>query len=273
MPSSWNIETGSNPLAPFAGAADIAVVLGSGFAAAADFARIAHRVSYRDIPSYPETTVAGHPGYLALGSFGARSVLIFAGRSHIYEGSGAAPATAAVELAADLGCGGIILTNAAGGLSGRMRPGALLMPHDVVPFPSRAAARLARCSDRPERAARSSLVSRRLREAVRRAADGAGVPVAEGILAWMPGPSYETAAEARAALALGADAASMSVFPELVAARRRGVACAVLSWITNLAANVSRDGTSHVEVMRRGAEASRSLSAIIGNLPAPIERT
>ena len=204
MPSSWNTAAGSDPLAPFAGAASAAVVLGSGLAGTCEAARIACRVSYRDVPALLEPAVEGHPGFLALADFGGRPALFFAGRSHLYEGHDPARATAVVSLAADLGCTELILTNAAGSLEAAVRPGAWLLPEDVLPFPARLAARLAAGGGRAQRAGGAPLVSARLRESLRRAASAAGISLEDGVLAWMIGPCYETAAEARAAAAAGA---------------------------------------------------------------------
>ncbi len=262
MPSSWNAAGGSDPLAPFAGAADVAIVLGSGLAGFCDAARIERRVSYAAIPSLFRSEVPGHPGFLALADFGGRSALVFAGRSHVYEGPPVERATAAVSLAADLGCRELLLTNAAGSFSPEIEPGSWLLPEDVLPFPARAASALGGASA-AERAFAAPLVSPRLRRAIRRAAEGAGTAVADGVLAWMIGPCYETAAEARAARAAGADAATMSIYPELVAARTRGLEAAVLSWITNFTANVSRETVDHREVMRRGGEGAARLAAIV----------
>jgi purine-nucleoside phosphorylase len=258
----------SDPLGPFAGAASVAVVLGSGLAGLCDGARIAYRVPYRDLPPLLEPAVEGHPGFLALADFGGRPALLFAGRSHLYEGQDPARVTAAVSLAADLGCTELVLTNAAGSLTAGIRPGAWLLPEDVIAFPARRISRFASAGRLSGGARLSPLIAPRLRESLRRAAREAGTAVEDGVLAWMSGPCFETAAEARAAAAAGAHAATMSVYPELVAARFRGIDAAVLSLITNDTAGVSRGSIDHADVMKRGAEGGRRLAAIIGRLLA-----
>jgi len=87
--------------------------------------------------------------------------------------------------------------------------------------------------------------------------------LAEGTLCWTSGPVYETAAEARAAALMGADAATMSSYPELIAARREGLEAASLGLITNQAANVSGGRTDHAEVMCAGGAGVRSLLALL----------
>jgi purine nucleoside phosphorylase len=55
----------------------------------------------------------------------------------------------------------------------------------------------------------------------------------------------------------------MSVYPELVAARERGIDAAVLTLVTNFTAGVSSGSVDHEDVMKRGAEAGRSLAAVL----------
>jgi purine nucleoside phosphorylase len=109
----------------------------------------------------------------------------------------------------------------------------------------------------------SPLVSSDLRAAVERAVLDAGLIPSAGVLFWAAGPAYETAAEARAARALGADAANMSCLPELHAAAASGIRAACLSRITNHTANCSVRRTDHEEIVRKGIHAVASLERIV----------
>lgn len=57
--------------------------------------------------------------------------------------------------------------------------------------------------------------------------------LAEGVYAWVSGPTYETPAEARFMRNAGADVVGMSTVPEVVAAREEGLEVMVLSLVTN----------------------------------------
>lgn len=57
--------------------------------------------------------------------------------------------------------------------------------------------------------------------------------LAEGVYAWVSGPTYETPAEGRFLRAAGADVVGMSTVPEVVAAREEGMEVMVLSLVTN----------------------------------------
>lgn len=58
--------------------------------------------------------------------------------------------------------------------------------------------------------------------------------LAEGVYAWVSGPTYETAAEGRFLRNIGADVVGMSTIPEVLAAREEGLNVMVLSLVTNL---------------------------------------
>jgi purine-nucleoside phosphorylase len=57
--------------------------------------------------------------------------------------------------------------------------------------------------------------------------------LAEGVYAWVSGPTYETAAEGRFLRKAGADLVGMSTVPEVLAAREEGLNVMVLSLATN----------------------------------------
>lgn len=255
------------------GEAACAVVLGSGLSRLADGVDSLVRVPYETIPGFARTSVAGHPGFVSLCRIAGSMVLLFAGRFHAYEGAGAETLAAPVSLAKRAGCSRIILTNAAGSLSRRIRTRAWMLATDVVAFPTRGRSRLAGeplggFSRGAGRRPRTPLVSERFSAALDRAAREVRVPLARGVLCWTTGPTYETAAEARAAALMGADAATMSSLPELLAARRLRIEAACLSWITNETAAVSDGRTDHADVLAGGEAGARSLGAIVAALLA-----
>lgn len=250
------------------GAASCAVVLGSGLSALLDGVESLARVPYERVFGLGRTSVEGHPGFASLCRFAGSTVLFFAGRFHAYEGAGADALAAPVALAKRAGCSRIIVTNAAGSLSGRMRARSWMLATDVVAVPSGGRGLLGRepFGGFPGPAGRSGgapLVSAGLSAALERAAVEARVPLARGILCWTGGPAYETAAEARAAAFMGAHAATMSSLPELLAARRLRIEAACLSWITNDTAAVSGERTDHADVLAGGEAGARSLGALV----------
>jgi len=108
------------------------LVLGSGLGRLAERLEDAARLPYGDIPGFPAPTVAGHAGELVAGRLAGREVLVQGGRFHVYEGHDAATSALPVRVAAALGIGTVLLTNAAGGIRRTFRAGTLMLIADTL---------------------------------------------------------------------------------------------------------------------------------------------
>lgn len=64
----------------------LGIVLGSGFATAAEAVTVESRLRFEELPGFPPAGVPGHAGELLLGGLGPLPVALFAGRLHFYEG-------------------------------------------------------------------------------------------------------------------------------------------------------------------------------------------
>src|SRR5690606_8734906 len=60
----------------------VALVTGSGLSALAEATEVAASFSTADIPHYPPSTVAGHPGRLIFGTIADTPVVVIQGRAH-----------------------------------------------------------------------------------------------------------------------------------------------------------------------------------------------
>ena len=83
----------------------VAVVLGSGLTAASTPLTEVRSIDYAQLPCFPETTVAGHPGRLLFGRLAGKNALVLCGRVHAYEGYAPAEIGFGVRVAAALGWG------------------------------------------------------------------------------------------------------------------------------------------------------------------------
>src|SRR5690625_4004949 len=105
---------------------DLALVLGSGWAGAADLlGRTVWEADATTIPGFRPPAVAGHAGVLRsieVEGSGAR-VLVLGARTHLYEGAGVDPVVHGVRTAAAAGCGTMVLTNGCGGVDPARPPG------------------------------------------------------------------------------------------------------------------------------------------------------
>ena len=233
------------------------VVLGSGLGGFAELVRPVCTVPYGEIPGFPVSTAPGHAGRFVFGLVEDTPVAVMQGRVHLYEGYDVRDVVLPVRLLALLGAKTLFLTNACGGIRADLTAGDLMLLTDhltcFVPNPLRG-------ENADELGVRfpdmTEVYDKKLRAAVRAAAARAGIPLAEGVYAQFPGPSFETPAEIRMLRLLGADAVGMSTVVEAVAARHAGMRVCGLSCIANKAAGLSPTPLTGEEVIQAANQAA-----------------
>ncbi len=243
---------------------EVGLVLGSGLgdAVQADL-RVEAEVSFAALPGFPPAAVPGHARRLVMGELYGVPAAVFLGRVHFYEGHGIGPTTLIPRLAAGLGVGSLILTNASGGLAPELRAGSLMLIRDHLNLMgANPLAGWRFPGGGPAFVDLSSVYDTELAELARAAAAAAGVELAEGVYAAMPGPSYETPAETRFLRQAGADAVGMSTVPEAVAAVALGLRVLAISAV----ANAAGAATSHGEVLEAAAAAGTGLRGVLSGL-------
>jgi purine-nucleoside phosphorylase len=265
----------------FPGGADCAVVLGSGLGGFAETLVSDIRIPLSDIPEAPLPGIAGHGGALIRARAGARTVLLFSGRVHGYEGRTTAEQCFPALASAALGVPVYIATNAAGGINPQFDAGELMLISDLIALPLARgfglplnALRRVEQSDWSDKSDRSDLsdlsdhltsrlvLDDMLLAHMRAAALSSGVKLREGVYGYCAGPSYETRAEIAFLRRAGVDAVGMSTFPELLAAHRAGLRIAGISCITNKARTVPTS-VSHEEVTTVAAQSSERFSRLL----------
>jgi purine-nucleoside phosphorylase len=245
------------------GAHDVAVVLGSGWAPAADALADSGytEVPLADLGGFPPPTVAGHAPVVRSIGVGGLRMLVFLGRTHLYEGHPVATVVHGVRTAVAAGCRVIVLTNAAGGIREGVGVGQPVLISDHLNLTGRSP--LAGAPPPEAYASRftdlTNLYSERLR-ALARAADP---NLAEGVYAALPGPHYETPAEIRMLRALGADLVGMSTALEAIAARHLGAEVLAISLVSNLAAGITGQRLDHAEVVAAGKAAAARMGGLL----------
>ena len=208
----------------------------------------------------------GHTGEVVAGSLADVGVLAFAGRFHLYEGHSPAVAAFPVRVARALGARTLLVSNAAGGIRRSFRPGDLMIIRDQIDLMWRNPLTGPVRADEPRFPDMSAPYDAALAALLRESALAAGIAVAEGVYAGVPGPSYETPAEIRMLDRLGADAVAMSIIPEVIAARSLGMRVAGISCITNPAAGLGCQPLDHRDVVQVAARIADSLAALVAGL-------
>lgn len=241
---------------------DVAVVMGSGWRPAADvLGSPDHELSVTELPGFLPPTVAGHAGVVRslrlTGPDGVeRRVLVFLGRTHLYEAGGVASVVHAVRTAITAGVKVVVLTNAAGGLDPAYSVGQPVLISDHINLTAVSPLVGARFVDLTD------LYSPRLRALAR----GLDPTLTEGVYAGLPGPHFETPAEIRMLRTMGADLVGMSTTLEAIAARAEGAEVLGISLVTNLAAGMTGAPLDHIEVLEAGQASAARMGELLRRL-------
>ena len=242
---------------------ELLLVLGSGLSGLAERVEAGVEVPFAAVPGYPAVGVAGHAGRYVAGRIEGRPVLIQAGRFHVYEGYPMDVVVAPIRVAAALGVGTVILTNAAGGISRELEPGSIMLIDDHINFQWRSALAGPVVDGEQRFPDMSQPYDQHLQELSIQVAGDLRMPLARGTYAAVAGPSFETPAEVRMIEFLGADAVGMSTVPEATVARALGLKVLAFSMISNRAAGMGGEGLDHAEVLETGRKAGVELEALI----------
>ena len=240
---------------------DVAVVLGSGWAsAAAPIGDPVAEMSLAHLGGFPPPTVAGHAGLVRSVRAGQARVLVFLGRAHLYEGHAPPTVVHGVRTAVAAGCRVIVLTNAAGGISG-YPVGQPVLLHDHLNLTGRSP--LAGPPPPDGYPARFADLTETYSARLRGLALEAEPELPEGVYAGLPGPHYETPAEIRMLRTFGADLVGMSTVLEAIAARHLSAEVLGLSLVTNAAAGLGGPELNHEEVVAAGKAAADRMGALL----------
>ncbi|MFC5152728.1 purine-nucleoside phosphorylase [Streptomyces amakusaensis] len=233
---------------------DVALVMGSGWAPAAD-ALGAPEAEFpvTELPGFPPPAVQGHGGTVRSYRIGDKRALLFLGRTHFYEGRGVAAVSHGVRTAVAAGCKTIVLTNGCGGLREGMRPGQPVLISDHINLTATSPIVGANFVDLTD------LYSPRLR-ALCKEVDPS---LEEGVYVQFPGPHYETPAEINMVRVLGGDLVGMSTVLEAIAAREAGAEVLGISLVTNLAAGMSGEPLNHEEVLQAGRDSASRMGELL----------
>jgi len=239
------------------GTHDVAIVLGSGWSAAAErLGTPAVELETATLPGFAPSRVPGHGGKVQSVAVGDRRALVFLGRTHLYEGHGVRAVAHGVRVAAAAGCRAVVLTNAAGGVRRGLVPGQPVLLSDHLNLAWVSPLLEVQFLDLTE------VYSRRLRELARTI----DPTLEEAVYAMFPGPMFETPAEVRMAGLVGADLVGMSTVLEAIAAREAGLEVLGISLVTNLAAGLSGEPLDHEEVLETGRASADRMGNLLHDL-------
>lgn len=246
---------------------EVGLILGTGLGELAESVENAVIIPTPQLPRWPISTIEGHKGQLVIGDLEGVKVLVLQGRTHFYEGYSMGHVTMPVRVMQRLGCDKLVVTNAAGAINPDYVPGDLMVINDHLNLIGMGGANPLKGPNLEEFGPRfpdmSQPYDREFLKLAREACEGAGISYQEGVYVSLAGPSFESPAELRFLLGIGADAVGMSTVPEVIVARHGGMRVLGISGISNKANLDGSTITTHEEVLEAGEVLVPKLTALI----------
>ncbi len=242
----------------------IGVILGSGLGHFVQHMNIDATIPFSEIPYFIPPTVEGHSGNLILGTVDNVPMVVLQGRLHYYEGHSMNVVAYPTRTMAALGIEILIVTNSAGGYGEGMNAGDFMVIEDHInmmgtnPLMGPNIKELG-----PRFPDMTKAYDPELIQAAERIFRSQKTFFHKGIYVGVTGPTYETPAEIKMFKSLGGKAVGMSTVPEVIAANHMGLRVAAISCITNLAAGISENKLTHIEVTETAKRVEQKFCAFL----------
>ena len=217
-----------------------AIVLGTGLGKLANEITDATRISYKEIPNFPVSTVEGHSGNLIFGKLGDKDILAMEGRFHYYEGYTMQEVTFPIRVMYELGIKTLFVSNATGGTNPKFEIGDLMIITDQINALPENPLRGKNFPTGPRFPDMSEAYNKELIQQALAIAEEKGIKVQQGVYLATQGPTFETPSEYKMC----------------------GIKCFGISVITDLGVEGKIVEVSHEEV-QKAADAVQPLMAEI----------
>jgi purine-nucleoside phosphorylase len=243
------------------------ILLGTGFEINENPNRILlDRISFADAGFKVRGSVEGHAYDVSLYMINTKPVLVFHGRLHLYEGYSQNEVVFPVELTYNAGISRILLTSASGGLSQDLKTGDIVVITDHINLTGgNPLLGSIQGNGRERFLDMSNIYKNPFYENVEASLKSAGIRRKKAVLAAVPGPIYETPAEANFLNTIGADVVSMSIVPEAIFAYYCGIEVTAISVVSN---HHFKDKTklSHKDIISKIGDANSDFNRFLDHL-------
>ncbi|TAL37430.1 MAG: purine-nucleoside phosphorylase [Alphaproteobacteria bacterium] len=242
----------------------IAIILGSGLGGLGDKVQSAVKIPYKDLPGFPIPTIIGHSGELIAGKLNGVDVIALKGRKHFYETNDPYPLKTMIRTMKAVGVETLFVSNAAGSLRADIGVSQLMLITDHINY--MAVNPLIGANDDdfgPRFPPMTDAWDPALRAKLKDAAKKTGVKLHEGVYIAFRGPTFETPAEIRMAITMGAQAVGMSSVPDCIIARHCGLKVVGCSLITNMGAGLSDEKLSHAHTLEMAARGAADFEKLV----------
>jgi purine-nucleoside phosphorylase len=238
---------------------DVLVILGTGLAPAVELLGAeGSSIALDTLPFFPPYTATGHHAQGWSVPIGSRTVLLYAGRTHAYEGLPLTDVVHPLLTGVAAGCQTVILTAAVGAVDPSLVPGSIVVVSDQINLTGRTPL------VGPDFVDMVGAYDAGLRDlALATPGLDPATAVSAGVYAQVLGPQFETPAEVAMLRTLGADVVGMSMALETIAARSASASVLGLAVVTNQAAGQPGVDSDEAVIARVGAAAAPAVAQII----------
>lgn len=213
---------------------EIGIVLGTGLGKIVNDIEIHQEIAYADIPHFPKATVEFHSGKLIFGTLEGKTVVVMAGRFHLYEGYNLWEVTYGIRTLHGLGIQKLLVSNAAGAINLNYKKGDLMLLNDHINLQGSSPLAFAKVGEfGTQFTDMLAPYSEKINKHLKAIAGLNDITLHEGVYASVVGPQLETRAEYRMLGILGADAVGMSTVPEIIVANHLNLEVAAVSVLTD----------------------------------------
>lgn len=249
----------------------LAIILGSGLGDLADDIENPEKISYKDIPNFPVSTVKGHSGQLIFGTLNGVEVLAMQGRFHFYEGYSMEEVTFPVRVFKSLGVSYLFVSNASGGVNPDFNVGDIMFITDHINLMPNPLVGKNYDSLGPRFLDMGEAYSRELLQKAEAIAQKHRIHYQKGVYIGSTGPTYETPAEYKYLRTLGGDAVGMSTVPEVIVAHHMDLPVFAVSVVSDLGVEGKIVEISHQDVLAAVKAVTPKLLTIIKDLISELQ--
>jgi purine-nucleoside phosphorylase len=253
---------------------DFGLILGSFLEKCIEFLPLQDKITLEmaNVPHMLVPKIPGHGRTIVCGKLENKTILIFCGRLHLYEGYDMREVVYPVSLLSHLSAANLIVTNSAGGINPGFAEDDIMIIKDHINL----------MADNPFFGSKydtrhdyfidmSCPYDKRLTDIAIKSEKDTSLRLKQGIYAGVKGPVLETNAEINAMRKLGIDAVGMSTVPEVTMANFLKIKVLGLSHIRNIAGHKrSASGNnmkfSHIEGYKKEIFIGEKLAKLIVNI-------
>lgn len=246
--------------------APVGIMLGTGMSSVSGIIEDKRRVPLTEIPGLPQSAVAFQSPSISYGRIGGTPVVCTDGRFHFYEGLTMREVVSIVYVMRCLGVGRLFINSAVGGINSSYHPGDLVLVNDHINLST--ANPLIGLRGQHGKMVFPNMIGAYHAETIsllKLSAAKNSISLKEGVLAYLPGPAFETRSELRLLAALGADLVGWSMVPEVIFARALGIETAGICCISDISDPGVAQEASIDDIVEVCENAAGSLAAILTN--------